>query len=258
MNIAEWQTDKLGQRLNVTGDIGECSQVPISWAMFLYPGVKWQDLFPPVNSAKQMFDKFNDKYFLKIVNNHVDVNQLPMPGDIMVFDATPAKGYSNTYQNPNGHTGVCVSASPSGYTLLQQNSPASNVYDAKGKLIKPGSGCNDTSFPWKYRPCLGWLRPRNLAPTIPVPPTPVTSGNVGKTIHLPAKNADGSPDNSWHLYHEDGPYDYPHAIAVLNPAQFGGLDYQILADKGNGIYAIQTQMFGRGAIWTMNTNATIS
>lgn len=247
INIIDWQRNVLGQKLNVTGkDPGECSQVPLDWGMALYPDIAWSELFPPVANAKDMFSKYNGKYFQKIVNDHKDVNQLPMPGDIMIFDATPAKGYSNTFPNPSGHAGVCISASPSGYTLLQQNAPAS------------GAPCNDTSYPWSFRPCLGWLRALNLAPTIPVPPTPVTSGNVGRTIHLPAKNADGSPDNSWHLYHEDGPYDYPHSIAVLNPAQYGGLDYQILADKGNGIYVIQSQMFGRGAIWTMNTNATIS
>lgn len=247
IDIISWQNGVLGKVLDVTGkDSGQCTQVVLDWGMALYPGVKWSALFPPVKSAKDMFAVYNKRYFMAIVNNHSDVNQLPMPGDIMIFDSTPQSGYSNQFKNPDGHAGVCISAGPSGYTLLQQNAPSS------------GAACNDTSYPWHYRPCLGWLRPLNLAPPVPVPPPPTSSGMVGKTLYLPAKNPDNSPDSRWRVYHEEGPYDIPHAVAALNPAKFGGLQYTILADKGNGIYAIQTQMFGRVAIWTRNTNATIS
>jgi hypothetical protein len=245
INLAAWQNEVLGKVLNVTGkDPGECTQVPLAWGMELYPGKKWSALFPPVKSAKDMLAIYNKSYFWAIANDHNDPNQLPQAGDIMIFDATPQKGYANTYQNPYGHAGVCVSASPSGYTLLGQS---------------VGHPVNDTSFMWRWNPCKGWLHPLVLPLVVAHPgKAPVMSSMVGKTLHLPAKNPDGSPDTHWNVYHENGPYDVAQAVAVLNPALFGGLSYKILTDKGNGIYAIQTQMFGRVAIWTRGTNATIN
>lgn len=250
-DFTSWKNSVLGHKLDTDGkvaDNGQCTQVPLSWAESLFPGITWTDLLPPVESAKDWAEK-STKYFTWIANNHADVNQLPMQGDIMVFGATPASGYSNKFKNPDGHTGVCDSASVSGYTLIQQNAP------------NFGEVVNDSSYGWHVVPCLGWLRSVNQVTVAPNPAPvapPQASINPGQTLMLPAKNADGTPDSIWHLYHENGPYDYAHAIAVLDPAMYGGLHYQILGDKGNGIYVIQTEMFGRGAIWTHGTNATIS
>lgn len=143
----EW---KLGVVGKVLGD-GQCVALvvnnPQSYVAHLFPDVSWESVFPPVPSAKDLFNDANPTYFEKILNDHNDPNQLPTIGDVMVFDATPESGYSDTYNNPDGHTGVCDTASPQGYSLLQQNAP------------QFGSPVNVTTYPWRFRPCIGWLRP---------------------------------------------------------------------------------------------------
>lgn len=134
----------------IIGD-GQCVALIVNnskaYAEYLFPGITWTTIFPPVPAAKQLLDDANPKYFEKIINNHNDPNQLPIQGDIMVFDATPKVGYTNNYNNPYGHVGICESAYPTGYVLLQQNSPYEHA------------PVNSTHYDWKYRPCLGWLRP---------------------------------------------------------------------------------------------------
>lgn len=240
-----WKNSVLGKVLDsdhVAADNGQCTQVVISWGEQIYPGVAWQDLFPPVKAAKDMFNNYNKKYWLQIPNNRNDVNQLPLQGDILIFDKTPSQGYANQYDNPYGHAAVCDSASPTGYTIVQQNAPM------------PGEAVNDSSYAWKLNPCLGWLRPLNQPANVtpqPSPTPPQASSNVGKTLYLPKTIA------QWHVYNVDGPYDLAHATHILNPAMFGGLSYKIVQDKGNGIYIIDTQDFGPVAIWTAGTVATI-
>lgn len=151
----DWKASVLGRVLNIDGvDRGQCTQVDLSWGMALFPNHAWSELFPPVPAARMMFSNYNAGFFQQIANDHSDPNQLPSQGDIMIFDYTPQPGYSNPYPNPYGHTGVCDSASASGYALLQENSP------------NFGSPVNVTTYPWRYRPCLGWLRP--LIPAAPV------------------------------------------------------------------------------------------
>ena len=134
----------------VIGD-GQCVALIVNnsnaYTEFLWPGVTWTNIFAPVPSAKDLFTDANPKYFQAIANNHNDPNQVPLQGDVMVFGPTPAPGFSNTFNNPDGHAGICDSASSAGYALLQQNSPSS------------GSPVNVKQYPWKFRPCIGWLRP---------------------------------------------------------------------------------------------------
>jgi hypothetical protein len=239
-----WKGEALAE--GVVGD-GQCVSLVVnnvnSWTAKLFPGITWTDYISSVKTANQLMQAGNSKYFLTIVNDHADVNQLPLQGDIMVFDSTPSKGYSDTVQNSAGHCGVCDSASASGYTLMQQNAPAI------------GQHVNDSSYAWNYRPCLGWLRPINQ---LAVTSAPVASANVGKTLTLPKLNANQTPDTVWHVYNVAGPYDLAHATHVLDPALYGGLKYVIQADMGNGIYVIDTQDYGQVAIWTEATNAVIS
>jgi N-acetylmuramoyl-L-alanine amidase len=54
---------------------------------------------------------------------------------------------------------------------------------------------------------------------------------------------------SWAVYNENGPYTSASKIGTLSPAQFGGLSYMILAEKGGDVYVIQTESFGKCAIW---------
>lgn len=223
----------------VVGD-GECVSLVVNnsaaYIEALFPNVNWTLIIPPVPDARLMAGKTN-QYVTWIKNDVNDPNQLPQQGDIMVFDGTPKAGYTNTFNNPYGHTGICDSADPSGYNLLQQNSPAyRNVPNVK-------------YFPWKFRPCLGWLRP-NLSAPAPTPPPPAVP--TGKTVFLPPTTG------PWHLYNVDGPYN-PNGYykGLLVPSQFGGLTYKIVEDKGNGVLVINTQMYGQGAIWTKGSDVVI-
>lgn len=247
VNFQAWKANVLGKVLDSDGvpqDKGQCSQVPVSWAETLNPGVKWSDMLSPVTGVKDWAGK-STKYFTWIPNITTDINQLPLQGDIMVFDATPKAGYSDQFKNEYGHTGVCDSASATGYTIVQQNAP------------NYGESVNDSSYPWLLQPCLGWLRSvqvtaANITAPAAIPTPPQSSINVGKILILPKSI------NSWNVYNVDGPYDLPHAIHVLDPAASGGLNFKILADKGNGVYVINTPAFGDVAIWTQGTVATIS
>lgn len=141
----EFKAKVLGK---VIGD-GQCVALivnnPQAYVEFLWPGIAWENIIPPTPDAKDLSG--NPQYFETIINNHNDPNQLPIQGDVMVFGATPAAGYSNTTNNPYGHAGICDSASSAGYALLQQNSPSY------------GSAVNVKQYPWKFRPCEKWLRP---------------------------------------------------------------------------------------------------
>src|SRR5205085_6021959 len=54
----------------------------------------------------------------------------------------------------------------------------------------------------------------------------------------------------WHIYKPEGPYTLPYALPrTLNPKMFGGLTYDIIGNPGPHIYLIQTQMFGKVAIY---------
>lgn len=220
----------------VIGD-GQCVALVVNnsnaYVEHLFPGVNWTTIIPPVPSARLMAGKSN-QYLTWVANDHNNPNQVPPQGAIMVFDATPQTGYMNTFNNPDGHTGVCDNADANQYTLLQQNSPSS------------GSPANVKSYPWKFRPCLGWYVPANsLAPA----PTPQPTG---QTIFLP------STTGPWHLYNVGGPYNPAQAKATLVPSQFPpGITERILADRGNGVYTVQTQMFGAGDLWTKGSDVVI-
>jgi|SRR6185503_15269506 len=221
----------------VVGD-GQCVSLivnnPNAYIEHLYPGVTWTQIMAPVEGAKDLAGKGN-AYLEWIPNDHNDPNQLPHQGDIMVFDATPQAGYSNTYDNPYGHCGICDSANPSGFTLLQQNAPST------------GQAVNATNYGWKFRPCIGWYRPQSPSAA----PAPAPSVAQSHTVFLPPTTG------PWHLYNDNGPYLPAYAKGVLVPSQFGGLTYQIVQDKGNGIYIINTQMFGQGAIYTRGSDVVV-
>jgi len=75
-----------------------------------------------------------------------------------------------------------------------------------------------------------------------------TGGSTGNFLNLKPHM------QSWAVYNVNGPYTKAYAIGSLAPAQFGGLSYSILESKGNDVYIIQTESFGRCAIWAPRDN----
>lgn len=226
-----------GQRV---GD-GECVSLIVNnsdaYVEALWPGVSWPSIIPPVYGAKDMAGK-STMFLTWVANNHNDPNQLPKQGDIMVFGGTPAAGYTNTFNNPYGHTGICDSANSSGYALLQQNSPAYR------------NPANIKNFAWSFRPCLGWLTPvGNPTPPASTPPP------SAQRVLLP------SSAGPWHAYAPGSSYnpnDRSAVRGVLRPDLFPpGLEYIIRGWIGNVAVVIDTQNFGRCVVWVKGTPAQI-
>lgn len=225
---------------------GECVSLAVNnsgaYVEYLFPGVSWPNVIAPVVGARSVLNAANPAYFDVVENDHNNPNQVPPQGAIMIFDATPhdtpAPRSVNRFVNPDGHLGINDddSADGNGFNLFQQNAPAFR------------QAPNTTHYAWNYRYCLGWLIPKlGVDPTPPpVPPQP-----VGKTIFLPPTTG------PWHLYPEGGPYTYAAAKALLYPSQYGGITYKIEADRGNGIYTVTTEMFGRGDLYTRGSDIII-
>jgi hypothetical protein len=225
-----WKSSVLGK---VIGD-GQCVSLVVNneqaYVEALYPGAGWESIIPPVGSAKDL--TANAQYFETIINDHNNANQVPVQGDIMVFGATPASGYTNTFNNPDGHCGVCDSASNTGYALLQQNSPSN------------GSPANVKSFPWKFRPCEKWFHPTSS----PVP-TPSPSG---QTITLPKTTG------PWHLYAPGFAGNMAHVLGLIEPEVLHeDLTYAILESLGNGVYRIKSEDYGIGDLFTKGSDVII-
>lgn len=81
-------------------------------------------------------------------------------------------------------------------------------------------------------------------------PAPTPALASGQTVYLPAVP-------QWRLYNEGGPYTIGSEKALLAPAKFGGLSYQVLGTPVSNIVIIQTQMFGRGAIYVAPSTGAI-
>ena len=58
--------------------------------------------------------------------------------------------------------------------------------------------------------------------------------------------------NSWNVYPVDKAPVLGNQRGSLNPKLYNGLSYQILADRGNDVYEISTQSYGRVIIWAPN------
>jgi nucleoid-associated protein YgaU len=136
-----------GHKWSVDGNKSlDCVDVVKEAAHLYYPHKTLTELGIHGN-GNQILWNANPKYWTRIVNDVHNAHQLPKEGDIMCFDHTPFPGYTNKYENPYGHTGVCISANVSGYHLLMQESGT-------------GLAAFDQYKPWKYRHCQGWLRPK--------------------------------------------------------------------------------------------------
>ena len=73
-----------------------------------------------------------------------------------------------------------------------------------------------------------------------------------KRVYLP-KSA-----KTWRVYRTSGPYTTGKEVGFLAPAQYGGLDYEIIKTLATDVYQIKTSTFGNVAIYAAkSTGATI-
>lgn len=228
----EWKSKVLDK---VIGD-GQCVSLvvnnPESYTAALFPNVSWEEVMAPVALAYQLQGKSN-QYLTWVENDHNDANQLPSQGDIMVFGPTPASGYTDTFENPGGHCGVCDSATTSGYVLLSQDSPAT------------GDAANVYGVPWKYRPCEGWYTINGSTPA----PDPTSTV---ETITLPATTG------PWHLYAPGFAGNMEHVLGLIEPETLHeALTYPIIESLGNGVYRIKSDDYGVGDLWTNGSDVII-
>lgn len=242
MTYQDFKSAVLDKRI---GD-GQCVSLVVNnsqaYVEHLFPGVPWTSIIAPVYSSLQMAGKSSQR-LQWVANNHNDPNQVPEQGDIMVFGATPAAGYTNTFNNPDGHTGICDHADANGYDLLQQNAPTF------------AAAANVTHYPWKFRPCLGWYHPVSNTPS----PAPVAAPKV-QHVTLPPQAG------PWHLYYIGSSYNPNDRAAVkgiLRPDKFPGntppgITYPIEAWIGDNAVVVTTHDFGRGVVWVKGTSAKVS
>lgn len=147
MTFEQWRAGAIGRGMDPDGVYGfQCTDVAKDYAQAIFPGVSWVNSIG-YGDAKNLYAGANGKYFDKIPNDPHDPNQLPITGDIIV--------YNSTATNPYGHIAVVVSANSAGVTVIEQDgfSPTKPAYQYMRA--------------WGRAPCIGWLRPKltvNVAP----------------------------------------------------------------------------------------------
>lgn len=168
-----------GHRWDVdsTGDY-DCVDVAKKVDSLYFPGVGWRKTGIHGN-GKDIFNNANPQYYLKVHNDVNNAKQLPKPGDIICFYPTPRAGYSNKYKNPYGHVALFKSSSGGKLTILMQSSGT-------------GKAAWLDTHSWKYRPCIGWLRPiPQKASKPPVPTVPKAElDEATKTVAAQKKQID--------------------------------------------------------------------
>lgn len=116
-------------------NFGQC--VGLVMKYFTDLGLPW---FP--GNAKDLLQTAPQAFYDVIINNTSNTTQLPAKGDVVVFSSVWGNGY--------GHTGICVAASPTSFTLFEQNNP---IAATPHMVNHPQS---------HYATVLGWIRPRAI------------------------------------------------------------------------------------------------
>lgn len=197
-DFQSWKNSVVGAGLDVDGAYGkQCVDVALSWGMACFPGISWSSLFPPVPSAKDMYENYNPTYWDRVANNHSDPNQVPPQGAVAIFGPAPQAGYTSTYANPDGHVGI-VDHTDSNYIYLVQQ--------------QPGGVTTLQARPWRYTELKGWLIAKtNIEPTPQAPPQ--GDDRIGKVLYL-------HPVPKWRVYRVGDKPAGTNAIGFLTPANF--------------------------------------
>lgn len=210
-----WKNSILGIPLNVDGSFGaQCVDEALSWGMAVFPGHSWSELFPPVNSAKDMYEHYNPAFWDRVENDHNDPNQVPPQGAVAIFAASPEAGYTSTFENEDGHCGVVDHADGQYIYLMQQDAGLN------------GGASMLRARAWRYTRLIGWLIPKVGAAPTPAP-APSEDPRIGKTLFLHAVP-------KWRVYRVGDQPLGSNAVGFLTPANYNhgpdgqpGLTYPI-------------------------------
>lgn len=232
-DFGTWKGAVLGVGLDIDGSFGkQCVDVALSWGQALFPGIAWSSVYPPVGSAKDMYDHYNATYWDRVANDHNNPSQVPPQGAVAIFAGAPEAGYTSTYANPDGHVGVVDHTDANYIYLIQQ---------------QPGGATSLQARPWRYTRLIGWLIPKSTAAPTPTPPPASDGSAVGKVLYL-------HPVDKWRVYRVGDKPAGTNAIAFLTPKNYDsglaapknkGLTYVILGvSKYPNTYTIRTGVAG--------------
>lgn len=152
-----WMENAPGQKVDRDFVGGfQCVDVPKNYVQHIFADTRWQQVWPGAGNARDMLFTFSPDFLVQILNDSSDPSQIPLPGDIVVWDGTGVGG-----PNPFGHIAVCVDADINGVDVIQQDG-FQQVPMFRARLGYTNVGTGAVS---------GWLRPFfDPAPPPPGPP----------------------------------------------------------------------------------------
>jgi len=146
-----WADQQLGKHLNFDNKWGaQCVDLFNYYVQHL-TGVSPYNQGYGVQYATQLFER-NSAYFSKTANDPNNANQLPQPGDILIF----ANGYRGVQLG--GHVAIVHSADANGVTMVEQNDDGRATGNTSGWQVN-GSPVRKNRYTWASigRWCRGWL-----------------------------------------------------------------------------------------------------
>ncbi|MGL5087551.1 MAG: N-acetylmuramoyl-L-alanine amidase, partial [Clostridium sp.] len=181
---------------------------------------------------------------MAFIDNLNDINDFNEEHEIKRYGVAVAKGilktlnikYNGTTPTPGGtpSTSDLYRVRKSWGDAVSQKGAYSSLENAKNECNKyAGYGVYDNKGIKVYP---------TSAPT--PPPAPSNKKYLNLKPHM----------QSWKIYNQSGPYTTNKAIASLAPSKFGGLSYEILGSPQTDVHLIQTEQFGKVAIYAPRDN----
>lgn len=157
-----WMDNAPGTAVDPNAIAGfQCVDVPKDYVQHIVADTTWQMVWPGAGNAKDMLSTSSDAFVHRILNDPADPDQVPEPGDIIVWGGTGDGG-----ANPFGHIAVVTNADANGVDVIQQDGFLQvPMFRARLGYSNPGTGTVS-----------GWLRPffdPAPAPPPPLGPTPL-------------------------------------------------------------------------------------
>lgn len=179
-DIMNWANSQKGAHLNYDGRYGAQCVDLFNYYVQHTTGVSPYSQGFGVAYAYQLFDR-DSPYFTKTANIPSNANQLPQPGDAIIF----ANGYRGV--NLGGHVAIVADANASTVTILEQNSDG-RAHESNNGVQVNGSPVAQNTYTWSSigRWCRGWLTPNNIT----TPKQPVQNNQTTKGGDMPATRQD--------------------------------------------------------------------